>query len=134
MANYQEAASLEPEGPADYFYRANLAASRFRWDEVIACLRAVVKAKPEFWQARYQLGMQLAAKGEPGAAQIQFAEAIRYRPDFSQAHFYLGTVLTAQGKADQALAAFRAALQLDPANASAQQQIKSIENSLPHGQ
>ena len=26
MANYQKAASLEPEGPADYFNRANIAA------------------------------------------------------------------------------------------------------------
>ena len=27
LASYQQAASLEPEGPADYFYRANVAAS-----------------------------------------------------------------------------------------------------------
>ncbi len=134
MANYQKAAALEPEGPADYFYRANVAASRYRWDEVIACLRAVVKAKPEFWQARYQLGIQLAAKGETGEAQTQFLEAIRYRPDFSQAHFYLGTVLAAQGKPDRALAEFRTALQLDPTNISAQQQVVSLEHLLHQSQ
>jgi tetratricopeptide (TPR) repeat protein len=133
MANYQKAASLEPEGPADYFNRANVAASRYRWDEVIVCLRAVVRAKPEFWQARYQLGVQLAAKGENGEAQTQFSEAIRYRPDFSPAHFYRGTILAGQGKPDQALAEYRIVLQLDPANTSARQQISSIENSLPHG-
>ncbi|HTY85939.1 MAG TPA: tetratricopeptide repeat protein [Candidatus Acidoferrum sp.] len=132
MASYQKAAKLEPEGPSDYFYRANLAATRYRWDEAMACLRAVVRAKPEFWQARYQLGIQLAAKGETADAQTQLAEAIRYRPDFSQAHFYLGTVLFAQGKPDQALAAFRTALQLDPTNASARQQIASIERLSPH--
>ncbi len=55
MACYQQAASLEPEGPADYFCRANFAAARFQWDDAIADLRAVVKARPEFWQARYQL-------------------------------------------------------------------------------
>jgi tetratricopeptide (TPR) repeat protein len=133
MANYQKAADLEPEGPADYFNRANVAACLYRWDEVIACLRAVVKAKPEFWQARYQLGVQLAAKGENGEAGMQFAEAIRRRPDFSPAHFYLGTILAGQGKLDQALAEFRIVSQLDPANASARQQIASIENSLHHG-
>jgi tetratricopeptide (TPR) repeat protein len=131
-ASYQLAASLEPEGPADYFNRANVAATMYRWDEVIACLRGVVKAKPEFWQARYQLGVQLAAKGETTEAQTQFSEAIRYRPDFSPAHFYLGTILAGQGKPEQALAEFRTVLQLDPANASARQQIESIENSLPH--
>jgi tetratricopeptide (TPR) repeat protein len=73
MACYQKAANLEPEGPADYFNRANTAAALYRWDEVIACLRAVVKAKPEFWQARYQLGIQLAAKGKTEEAQTQFS-------------------------------------------------------------
>jgi tetratricopeptide (TPR) repeat protein len=129
MVNYQKAANLEPEGPADYFNRANTAAALYRWDEVIACLRAVVKAKPEFWQARYQLGIQLAAKGKTEEAQTQFSETIRYRPDFIQAHFYLGTALATQGKPDQALAEFRTVLQLDPANSSAQQQIETIQSS-----
>ena len=132
MASYQKAASLEPDGPADYFNRANVAASLYQWDEVIACLRGVVKAKPEFWQARYQLGIQLAAKGETEEAQTQFSETIRYRPDFIQAHLNLGTALATQGKPDRALAEFRTALQLDPANSSAQQQIETIEATLPH--
>jgi tetratricopeptide (TPR) repeat protein len=128
-ASYQKAANLEPEGPADYFNRANTAAALYRWDEVIACLRAVVKAKPEFWQARYQLGIQLAAKGKTEEAQREFAEAVHYRPDFAPAHLYLGATLAAQKKSDQALAEFRTVLQLDPANSSAQQQIETIQSS-----
>jgi tetratricopeptide (TPR) repeat protein len=130
MANYQQAASLEPEGPADYFNRANAAAALYQWDKVIECLRAVVKARPEFWQARYQLGVQLAANGETGEAQRQFSEAIRYRPDFIPAHLDLGTALATQGKLDRALAEFHTALQLDPANIPAQQEIASIETRL----
>ena len=121
---------LEPEGPADYFNRANIAALRYQWDEAIACLRAAVKAKPDFWQARYQLGMQLAAKGEIEEAEKQFSEAIHYRPDFFPAHADLGTALATQGKLDQALAEFHTVLQLDPANSSAQQQISSLETKL----
>jgi len=132
MANYQKAANLEPEGPADYFNRANTAAALYRWDEVIACLRAVVKAKPEFWQARYQLGIQLAAKGKTEEAQGEFAEAVRYRPDFAPAHLSLGAILATQGKPDQALAEFRTVLQLDPANSSAQQQIEIIGTTWHH--
>ena len=134
LASYQQAASLEPEGPADYFNRANVAAARYQWDEAIACLRAVVQARPDFWQARYQLGIQLAAKGELKEAQTQFSEAIRCRPDFVQAHLDLGTALSTQGKLDQALAELRTVLQLDPANASAQQQIATIKTALHHGQ
>ena len=131
MANYQNAASLEPGGPADDFNLANLAASAYRWDEVMAYLRAAVKAKSEFWQARYQLGIQLAAKGESAEAQSQFSEVIRYRPDFVPGHTELATALAAQGKMDDALAEFRAALQLDPTNSFALQQIGIIETNLP---
>jgi tetratricopeptide (TPR) repeat protein len=133
MASYQQAASLEPEGPADYFNRANIAASRYQWDEAIACLRAVIKATPDFWQARYQLGVQLAANGEIEGAKQQFSEVIRYRPDFIPAHLDLGTALATQGKQDRALAEFHTVLQLDPANASAKQQITTSETALHNG-
>ena len=132
MANYEKAASLEPDGPADYFDRANATAALGRWDEAIADLRGVIKAKPQFWQARYILGVELAARGETAEAQTQFSETIRYRPDFAPAHLNLGTVLAAQGKLNRALAEFRTVLQLDPANGSAQQQIKTIEATLHH--
>ena len=130
-ANYQTAAGLEPGGPADYFYQANVAASAYQWDEVIACLRAAVNAKPEFWQARYQLGIQLAARGENEEAQSQFSEAIRYRPDFAPGHAELATALAAQGKTNGALAEFRAAVHLDPTDSFARQQIEIIETNLP---
>jgi tetratricopeptide (TPR) repeat protein len=133
MANYQQAANLEPEGPADFFNRANVAAARYQWDEAIACLRAVVKAKPEFWQAHYQLGVQLAGKEEMEDAEKQFMSVIHYRPDFIEAHLDLGTALATQGKSDRALAEFHNVLQLDPANASAQQQINAIETARRQG-
>ncbi len=127
MASYQKAASLQPGGPADNFSQANAAAALYQWDEVIAYLYAAIKAKPDFWQARYQLGIQLAAKGETDEAKRQFSEAIRYRPDFVEGHQELATTLAAQGKASQALAEFRAVLQLDPTNGLARQQIEIIE-------
>jgi len=132
--SYQKAAHLEPEGPADYFNRANAAAALGQWDQVTALLRAVVKAKPEFWQARYQLGIQLASKGEIEEAQRQFSEAIRYRPDFVPAHLHLGTALNLQGKLDRALAEYHTVLQLDPANTPAQKQIVAIEAALHQNQ
>ncbi len=131
MASYQRAADLEPEGPADYFNRAHLAAGRYQWDEAIACLRAVIKARPDFWQARYQLGVQLAAKGQLDDAEQQFSAVLHYRPDFIPAHLDLGTALATHGKRDRALAEFHTVLQLDPANASAKQQINASDTALP---
>jgi tetratricopeptide (TPR) repeat protein len=133
LGYYQNAAVLEPGGPADYFYRANLAASTYQWGGVIECLSRAVEARPQFWQARYQLGIQLAAKGESEAAQKQFLEVIHCRPDFVPAHLDRGTALEAEGKTNEALTEFRAVLRLDPGNDSARQQIQLIETSLPKG-
>jgi len=127
-ANYQKAANLEPEGPADYFERANAAADSFQWDEAIADLRGVVKARPEFWQAHYMLGIELA--GDETAAQREFDAVVHDRPDFAPAHLSLGTILAAEKKSQQALAQFRIVLQLDPANRSARQQIETMETGL----
>jgi tetratricopeptide (TPR) repeat protein len=99
----------------------------YHWDEAITDLQAVVKAKPEFWQAHYQLGIELAANGNEPEAQKEFEASIRYRPDFAPAHLYLGITLAAQKKPTRALVEFRTVLQLDPSNASARQEIESIQ-------
>jgi Flp pilus assembly protein TadD len=118
---------LEPEGPADYFYRANLAANRYRGEEAIADLQGVVQTKPEFWQAHYLLGIQLAAIGRNEDAQKEFSAAIHFRPDFAPAHLYLGITLASQHKQEQALAEFHTVLQLDPTNSSAREEIAAIQ-------
>jgi tetratricopeptide (TPR) repeat protein len=127
-ANYQKAADLEPDGPADYFSRANTAAALYQGDEAIADLQAVVKAKPEFWQAHYLLGIDWAANEKEAEAQKELEATVHYRPDFAPAHLYLGITLAAQKKPAQALAEFRTVLQLDPSNASARQEIESIQS------
>src|SRR5208337_2934410 len=33
LASYQTAAALQPDGPADFFNQANLAASAYQWDK-----------------------------------------------------------------------------------------------------
>ena len=33
----KKTANLEPNGPADYFNRANIAANSYQWDEAITC-------------------------------------------------------------------------------------------------
>jgi superkiller protein 3 len=93
----------------------------------------VVQLEPEFWQARYLLGVELAAQGKIEEARAQFSAAIRYRPDFAPSHLNLGVLLAKQEKPDQALAEFRTTLQLDPANPSAQQYIQTIHASKGRG-
>jgi cytochrome c-type biogenesis protein CcmH/NrfG len=88
-----------------------------------------LQLEPEFWQAHYLLGVEMANQGGIGKAQGQFMEVIRYRPDFAPAHFYLGISLAAQKKPAQVLAEFRTVLQLDPADSSARQEIAPFQAS-----
>ena len=84
MAHYDEAARLQPQGPADYFNRAVTLAASHRSAEAIECFRTLIQQVPGFWQARYLLGIELAAAGSNDDAQVQFSEVLRYRPDYAQ--------------------------------------------------
>lgn len=84
MAHYDEAARLQPQGPADYFNRAVRLAVLHRSAEAIDCFRTLLQQVPEFWQARYLLGVELAAAGSTNEAQMQFSEVLRQRPDYAQ--------------------------------------------------
>jgi tetratricopeptide (TPR) repeat protein len=81
MAQYEEAARLQPNGPADYFTRAVRLAASHRSAEAIEVFQVLLQKVPALWQARCLLGLELAAAGSTREAQEQFAEALRYRPD-----------------------------------------------------
>jgi tetratricopeptide (TPR) repeat protein len=84
LVHYDEAARLQPQGPADYFNRAVILAASHRSAEAIECFRSLVLQAPAFWQARFLLGAELAANGRHDEAQAQFSEVLRYRPDYAQ--------------------------------------------------
>jgi tetratricopeptide (TPR) repeat protein len=84
LAHYDKAARLQPQGPADYFDRAVILAASHRSAEAIECFRTLIQQVPDFWQARYLLGIELAAAGTNNEAEVQFSEVRRYRPDYEQ--------------------------------------------------
>jgi tetratricopeptide (TPR) repeat protein len=83
MASYDQAALLQPQGPADYLDRAVRLAALHRSAEAIECFRTLVAQVPAFWQARFLLGAELATGGRNDEAQAQFSEVLRYRPDYA---------------------------------------------------
>jgi tetratricopeptide (TPR) repeat protein len=84
MSYYAEAARLQPQGPADYFNHAVSLAAFHRSAEAIECFRVLIQQVPDFWQARYLLGMELAGIGRTSEARAQFSEVLRCRPDYMQ--------------------------------------------------
>jgi predicted Zn-dependent protease len=85
---------------------------------------------PKFWQARYLLGMVLAAEGKIEEAQTQFSEVVRIRPDFALGHLNYGVALSKQGKLHEALAELQITLQLNPADKFAQQNLEAVQGNI----
>jgi tetratricopeptide (TPR) repeat protein len=129
-AHYREAADLQPAGPAAYFYQAVASAEALQHNETINYFQAAVWMNPTFWQARYLLGMELAAEGKIGEAQAQFSEVVQIRPDFALAHLNYGVALVNQGKLHEALEQFQITLQLNPSNKFARQNIEVIQGNI----
>ena len=81
---------------------------------------------PNFWQARYLFGGELASEGRIEEAQAQFSEVVRTRPDFAPGHLNDGLALAKSGKLDEALKEFQITLHLNPTNLVAQQNLEAI--------
>ncbi len=78
-----------------------------------------VKYRPQFSDARVNLGCLLAREGNLAEAQVHFEETLRYAPAFDSAHFNLAILLKSQGKLDEAADHYAAVIELNPTNADA---------------
>jgi tetratricopeptide (TPR) repeat protein len=130
MAHYQQAANIQPDGPAANFYRAVTLAAEDKPAEAITAFRNTIWLDDKFWQARFLLGVELAVEDQIEEAQEQFSEAVHLRPDFDRAHVNDGLALSKLGKLDEALHEFRIALQLNPTNAVAEGNLKAVQADL----
>ena len=66
-------------------------------------------------ETQFNLGLNLAARGESAAAAASFERAVAGRPNFVLAWIHLGDV----GSGDAVLAAYRRALEIDPTSTRA---------------
>jgi tetratricopeptide (TPR) repeat protein len=138
VRHYQAAADHQPNGPADYFYHAVTSVAAHQRNDAFDYFNAAVHLNPNFWQARYVFGSELATDGRIEEAQAQFSQVVIARPDFVAGHLNDGLALAKSGKLDEALKEFQITLQLDPTNPVARQNLKAIEAHIQalktHGQ
>lgn len=67
-----------------------------------------------FADRRYEMALQLAEGGDPGAAIDLLKDALRLAPSWPPLHFHLGDILRTQKRFHEAEAALTAYLSLDP--------------------
>jgi len=90
-----------------------------RINEVAAQYAEAVRLKPDYYEARRNLGNALFALGRNAEAIEQYEEALRIKPDYSEAHADLGNVLRSLGRLPEATEHYAEAIRLNPGNGGA---------------
>lgn len=86
-------------------------------------MRRAVELKPDFMEARLNLGAALLDGGKDEEARAAFEAALAIDPRSAPAHFRLGSILLDHGRPREAAAHFEEALRLDPKLASARNSL-----------
>jgi tetratricopeptide (TPR) repeat protein len=85
--------------------------------------RQWLRTNPDSVNARYNLALALARRGDHAGAVEHYNAAVRIRPDYAYAHNNLGNALLALGRIEQGIAALREANRLDPDYAEARHNL-----------
>src|SRR5947209_167693 len=86
---------------------AQLRAALDRWQQgdPVGCeamLAAIVKRRPDYTDARLQLGQVLFARGDAPAAEPHLRAVVDQQPELAEAHHALALVLDATGRSEEA--------------------------------
>ena len=113
-------AALQTNGDDPEFAEAHndlgFALAKFpdRLPEAIAEYQTAIRLKPDYVEARNNLGAALARTGRLPEAVAEFERVLQLKPDNEEAHNNLGNVLVQLGRGPEGIAHYRAALRLKP--------------------
>lgn len=106
-------------GPAadseSWFFLGALAGMRGDANDAERCFREALALKPEFLQARFNLGIALREQGRPDEAIVEIEAVVAAQPDHAEACNVLGCLYVNLDRHDEAERLFRAALARIPA-------------------
>lgn len=94
--------------------------------EAAPLLEEAARQSPDEPAAQYNLGVALAAAGQPQQAEAQFRRTLALNAALAPAHNALGEVLARQGKRAEAAECFRRALAIDPSVKRARENLERI--------
>lgn len=84
------------------------------WRSVVRHCRRLVEARPNHYEAWYNLGIAYQQTGEGGEAEAAFRRAVDARPDSTDALLNLGTVLQMNGREAEARPLYERAVEVEP--------------------
>lgn len=106
--NYQKAVTLYQdiirvkEEPELLFHYANVVDEMNDPDKAIALLNRALELRPNFREAKYNLGLTLLKKEDWTTAEQHFKQLLDLDPTFKEVHRYLAYIYQKQGKAEAA--------------------------------
>ena len=105
------------------YLKASAAAAKGDRPKAIRHLQKAVRAKPDFFEAHYNLGVHYQALEQWENATRAYLRAIELRRNTARPNFNLGVIFHNQGKLDQAIQRYKQALDYDPSFAEAHQTL-----------
>jgi len=100
-----------------------------RIPEAIAHLTAAVNARPEYFDAHYNLGIAQAIAGNFPAAAQELTAAVKLKPNDAGAEANLGAAYAELGETQKAITHLNRALQLDPGNELAKENLEALRGT-----
>ena len=100
-----------------------LQADPARRDEAVRCFERALALRPDYYEARTNLGLSLAQSGRAVEALPHARRAVELQPASYQAHTNLGIALAGAGRVAEAPVAFRTAVALAPGLPNARENL-----------
>ncbi len=128
LASARGGVQARPGDAIEHFKLANALASLNQSTHALLSLQTAIDLNTNFWEARYLLGIELAAQNRLAEAQQQFAVVVRQRPDYARAHLNFGVALAKQRRFTEAAQEFQEVLRLESTNQTARQYLQTLAN------
>lgn len=107
------------KGNAVAHYNFGVALATTRIDDAVEQYQKAIAVRPDYAEARYNLGVLLGQQGRVDEAIEQYQRVLELAPDSSDAHLNLGAALAGRGLDDEAIRHYREALRILPESADA---------------
>jgi len=85
-----------------------------QFDDAIDCYKQMLRIKPDYAEAYYNMGVALKNKGNLEAAIDSYRQAHKIKPDYADAFNNIGNIFKDKGDAEAAIDSYRQALKIKP--------------------
>ncbi len=125
VAGYEKMLEIDGDDPDIRHELAFAYMELGRAADAIAEWRGVVRVRPSFAEAHYNLGGALASEGRRDEAVASFERAIEVNPGYAEAHNNLAVLLQSEGRLQAAVLSYLRALEIRPDYAFAHHNLGS---------